>query len=128
MARATEVTLYWSLLTPDLGPAAIAAIATIGTVELLTLRQLKGDKVSGPEPVTIAGQAWLKFSIAGGPPGVKVHYLSGVVYVFAVYRNEQAWKIKVRATFRDPRSLADVEELLKHFTHGGPLSTAQSGF
>jgi hypothetical protein len=106
---AIEVTLYWTALDPDRDPE------TIGALELTTLRQLYHDKVSGPESVTVAGQPWKKLSIAGGPVGVNDPNLSGVVYVFAIRRNQQAWKIKLRATVQGPEKLAAVEELLNNY-------------
>lgn len=107
--EAVEVTLYWTALEPGQDPAAI------GPQELAALRPLYGDKVTGPESVAIGEQPWKKLAIAGGPLGTDAPELSGVVYVFATRRNQQAWKIKVRATVRGAEKLKAVEDLLKNY-------------
>ena len=104
-----EVTLFWSKLQPDRDPA------TIGADELAMLRQVYGDKVSGPEPITVSGQKWSKLPIIGGPMGINDPQLSGVVYVMAVRHDGQIWKVKLRATFKGKENLPTVEALLNNY-------------
>lgn len=106
---AIEVTLYWTALEPGEDPTQV------GATEFETLRQLYGEKVSKPEPITIAGQPGQKLSITAGPLGVNDPNLSGVVYVFGVGTAQRGWKIKVRATVRGAENLAAVQSLLQNY-------------
>jgi hypothetical protein len=104
-----EATLYWTELAGNVNPAAI------GSQELAALRPIYREKVGTPEPATIAGRRGYKLAIAGGPLGSDAPDLAGVVYVFAVRRSEQTWKIKLRATVRGKEKLAAVEKLLGYY-------------
>ena len=104
-----EVTLSWA------EPTVATDETTIGQLEYDNLRLQYRDKVGRPEPVESAGRHGYRLDITGGPLGVKDPELFGVVYVFAVPRGEQTWKIKVRATVRGQKNLAVVADLLKQY-------------
>jgi hypothetical protein len=104
-----EVTLYWT--RPD---EPIDAM-TVGEVEYETLRSVYGDKVGTPEPIRSGDQFGYRLMISRGPLGQENPNLSGVVYVFAVHRDSQPWKIKLRATAAGREHLATAEELLRNY-------------
>ena len=104
-----DVTLYWSI--PD---GAIDA-ANVGEVEYAGLRPLYGEKVGKPVSVRAGGQPGFRLAISGGPLGQANADLSGVIYVFAVGRGDQSWKVKLRATAGSREHLSLAEELLRNY-------------
>ena len=104
-----EVTLYWTRPDVPTDPT------NVGDVEYEALRSVYGDKVGKPEPMRNGEQPGYRLAISGGPIGEGSPALSGVVYVFAVRREGQPWKIKLRATAKGREHLSLAEELLKNY-------------
>jgi hypothetical protein len=107
--RAT-VTLYWTESDQPLDGA------TVGQNEYEALRPHYGTKLGKPEPIQVGGQKGFKLSIDGGPLGQIESDLVGVIYVFAVRKGGQWWKVKLRATVPGRENLALlVEPLLANY-------------
>ncbi len=106
-----HVSLYWTALTSCTKPV------DFDRLEVLNLRQLYGNSVGDPEPMLIAGQQGYRISIARGPLGdTPGSGLVGVVYVFAVHCDGQAWKIKLRATVHGEQNLQAIGALLNNYS------------
>lgn len=104
-----EVTLYWT--RPDDPVNA----TTVGDVEYDSLRSVYGDKVGKPEPIRSGDQPGYRLAISGGPLGETRPGLFGAVWVFVVRRDNQPWKIKLRATAAGREHLTTAEELLQNY-------------
>jgi hypothetical protein len=106
-----RVSLFWTEI-PN-APANIDEV--VGQEKFKDLHGLYKDKVTGPDPISVAGQQGFECPIKSGPMGDERTYTRGTDINFLVHRGDHTWIIEMRASAKDEKTLKSIRSLLDNY-------------